>query len=217
VRRFHRMLLPSAAAAFLLASACLYVSDPGDAADDPEGRLTAQDSVTPNSTASDSTDVPADTTQLPPDTPVGALRVVPLLEPDPWAWIPQNDSTLGCPAHEHRGYGLSLSFRWGTPDSVPAPAAYHLYVKLETALYPLIDIWLPDTAYAQIACNAFVIDRNLSGWYWTVEAFDSSAVLVAESEVRRFGFEPCRLASGKPCSAPATEGPRRKPSSTGSR
>lgn len=172
--------------------------------------------VPPDTTVSDSTYVPPDTTvsdstYIPPDTTGGdstaALALLTLLTPDPGAVIPQNDSTLGCPEHPHRGYGLQIHFSWDPPDSTSGVAFYHLFAKKDSVQYPILDGYVTGTEYLDTRCNTFVIDRNLDGWYWHVVAHDSGGTAVAASETRWFSFAPCRLANGQPCTAPAEPAP----------
>ena len=144
--------------------------------------------------------------------PVDETPVAPpvlLLSPEPAGRFVQNDPTIGCPAHSARGYGFRVSFDW---EDVDDATGYDLTFWQKDAIYAAITTRVTESEFAQINCTAFVIDRNLDNWMWTVRAFASVSVetdsglvtrdTILSSEERVFGFHPCRLGDGRPCYAP---------------
>lgn len=114
--------------------------------------------------------------------------------------IRQNDPTISCPAHYDRGYGFQLRFAW---TAHPSAVRYRLFAMHRGAVYPILNLTVAGTEYTDRRCNSFVIDRNLDNWEWLVEALDGVGNLIESSAVGQFRFAPCRLANGRPCSAPA--------------
>jgi hypothetical protein len=138
-------------------------------------------------------------TSLEPEASITATEVT-LVSPAPGASVAQNVATLGCPAHPHRGFGFGVRYDW---EDAGAPVqAYELRVQRRGSVYPAVDVLTSDSEYADIRCNAFVIDRNLAGWEWQVRAHLPSGEAGPWSEARGFSFEPCRHEGDVPCSAP---------------
>ena len=123
-----------------------------------------------------------------------------LLHPAERTRIPQNVRATGCPANPSRGYGFQITFVW---DSILSPqvAGYELFVKKNTAQFPLLDITVPSPVYTLTLCNAFVSDGNLEGWQWMVRAVDFDGRRGDWSAPINFGFKACRLQDGTPCFA----------------
>lgn len=141
------------------------------------------------------------------DTPVAAPNpngTVNLLSPAGGARFVQNDpALLECPDHPTRGRGFRLAFDW---DDVEGADRYAIFLKQKHATYPAINYSVGESEFSGLWCNAFVLDRNLNDWLWRVAAIahgaDSLTGDTLWSEERIYGYEPCRLASGAPCSAP---------------
>jgi hypothetical protein len=137
-----------------------------------------------------------------------------LLSPADKGTFVQNDPSIGCPANATRGYGFRTRFDWADVDGA---AEYAVVFQHEGALYPAIVHRTASSEYEQTFCNAFVIDANLEHWTWRVLALgpakgpasgDSASLprdTLLASTTREYGFEPCRLADGQPCSAPPTD------------
>lgn len=133
---------------------------------------------------------------------------VTLVAPTAGARFAQNDTTIGCPAHPARGHGFRLAFDWA---DVPDADRYGLLLKKVGALYPAINQSVLQSELTITWCNAFVIDPNLDNWVWRVAAIADHAGAAAPdtlwSEERLYGFQPCRLPGGIPCSAPPDTAP----------
>lgn len=127
-------------------------------------------------------------------------RKISLLTPTNGAAIRQNDPTMGCAAHQYRGYGFRIRFTW-TASTHAATARYRLFARKTSAQNPFINVTVSGTEYVSTRCNTFVSDANLEGWAWTVEALDAQGDPVQSSGTGRFKFSPCRLASGQSCFA----------------
>ncbi|MGD2134604.1 MAG: hypothetical protein PVF27_00515 [Gemmatimonadales bacterium] len=182
-------------------AACLDALDPVERVDDHE-EVVQSDSIPSDSTVTDST--ATDTTTTDTTTVLADLT---LLTPEDGARIVQNDSSTGCPAHQYRGYGFAIHFDWIDADSVPGLDGYHLFVQHRGSPYPMVNQLFVQSEFAAVYCNAFVIDRNANDWYWLVWAVDSVGMVKAVSDTNWFSFEPCILANGRRCSAPAGSGP----------
>ncbi len=126
-----------------------------------------------------------------------------LLSPTQDAAIPQNVSTIGCPAHFSRGYGFSITFAWRT-DHRSDISAFQLRAFHEGATLPIVSAVIygaESTSYTTTPnCNAFVADQNLTGWHWSLTATDSQGNPVIWAQTA-FAFAPCRLAGGGACYA----------------
>jgi hypothetical protein len=118
------------------------------------------------------------------------------------ALLEQNDPATGCIAHPTRGYGFRLAFDW---EDVAGADRYLVRFKRNGAPYAVIEHSTTESTFNGLFCNAFVIDQNLSNWVWRVSALangaDSLATDTLWTEVRNYGFKPCRLASGVACFA----------------
>ena len=124
------------------------------------------------------------------------------LRPAPDAIIVQNDPSIGCPAHDTRGYGFRIDFAWRPTPGVAALSGYRLVARHESAINPMIDVRIWDaTEHTEVRCNTFTTDQYLDGWSWFGEAFDAKHDPITRSEARVFSFAPCRLDDGRPCRA----------------
>ena len=128
------------------------------------------------------------------------LTGITLLAPATGASVPQNDSSIGCPAHPTRGYGFRIRFAW-TRSTHAATAVYRLRVQQRAASNPLLNLVVSGTEYTTTHCHTFVADAYLADWVWTVQAVDRAGTAVQSSDEGHFQFAPCRLAEGEPCSA----------------
>ncbi len=138
----------------------------------------------------------------------GGGPTVTLLAPPEGAVIAQNDSSIGCPPHEARGYGFQIQFDWTDVALPDGTAGYYLFVKNRSAMYPMIDWFVAESEFDFTACNGFVIDRNMFGWYWLVQPVDAYGSVGAWSDTANFSFAPCRLPDGRRCWAPPESQPR---------
>ena len=121
-----------------------------------------------------------------------------LLTPAAGVRFRQNDPTIGCPAHPTAGYGHASAFDW---SDVPGAVEYRI-VYVHAGHFPLYDRTVPTSAFAESECNSYVDDLFLDGWSWRVGAVMPLGNGVRDtlwSESRVNGFEPCRLADGRPC------------------
>lgn len=123
-----------------------------------------------------------------------------LLTPINNEMIPQNNPNIGCQLYGNgnAGFGFETFFDWTDSDSPNGIKGYHLFVMNINARIPAVDVFVLDSEYTDTNCNAFVIDSDLEGWMWSVQAEDNLGNLspVAEGE---FSFEPCRLDDGTQC------------------
>lgn len=133
----------------------------------------------------------------PPEEVVNVAAPV-LLTPVNNDAIPQNNPNIGCPFVPFRGYGHEILFDWTDSGSPNGIKGYHLFVMNINAVIPLIDMFVEDSEFTFTGCNDFVIDSNLNGWMWSVQAEDNSGNLSPVVE-DIFRFEPCRLEDGSPC------------------
>ena len=127
-----------------------------------------------------------------------------LLNPSEGGLVTQNDPTIACPYHQHRGYGFQIEFDWADADVALGPVIYFVHAKKETAQYPILQHMVGESELTFLSCNGFVIDRNLDGWWWYVAALDTLGNVVASSDTSHFAFLPCRHDDGRACAAPAT-------------
>jgi len=110
------------------------------------------------------------------------------------AVIAQNNSSIGCSPDANRGSGFSIAFSWVAP-AIKTVKGYELILQHGTAT-PALDVRVTTAAYTFTACNAFVIDANLTGWHWQVKTLNNGKKVLATSEARPLSFAPCRLADG---------------------
>jgi hypothetical protein len=140
--------------------------------------------------------------------PPGRQVLAPFDGPFSEALIQQNDPSIGCPAHAERGYGFRTAFAWG---DVAGADYYAVRFKRTGSQYPAIDVSVQHSSLAQVACNSFVIDANLTGWILSVAAIarrsNSATTDTLWREDREFAFRPCRMPSGRSCSAPPPANP----------
>lgn len=129
-------------------------------------------------------------------------HAVTLAAPAPDVVIAQNDPTTGCTPHATRGYGMRIAFSWSPPTSGATPVLYHLRVQRDGSQYALFDDIVAGSSFTMIGCHAFVIDRNLTGWFWQVTPVAPDGTFGPPSEARPFAFHPCRLTNGQACYAP---------------
>ena len=133
------------------------------------------------------------------ETPAEPSREGPrLLSPGPGVRFRQNDPTIGCPAHPTVGYGHGHAFDW---SDVPGAVEYRI-VFVHAGHFPLFDRTVPTSDFTEAECNSYVDDIYLDGWTWRVAAVMPLVNGVRDtlwSETRVNGFEPCRLADGRPC------------------
>jgi len=137
-------------------------------------------------------DTPEDTT---PDTPT-------LNEPINNQVIQQNNPDIGCPFNPTFGFGWEIFFDWTDSESSSGISGYQLFVMGSNAIFPIIDTFVAESEFTHTSCNGFVIDVNLFGWEWTVQAVDNDGNMSDVSDTGVFQFGPCRLANGDPCNAP---------------
>lgn len=131
-------------------------------------------------------------TEDPPPEQAVNVTIPVLLTPINHDVIEQNNPSIGCPLDPVRGYGHRIIFDWTDSDSPNGIKGYHIFVMRTGATLPIINTFVPNSEYTDTSCNSFVIDSNLGGWTWTVQAEDNRGNLspVASGEFR---FEPCRL------------------------
>ncbi len=134
-----------------------------------------------------------------PDVATAPPAVPRLLSPPRGFVVPQNNPLIPCDADPERGYGFSIRFDWDDVDSPGGIRGYHVYVKKQDAVFPLVDTFVTDSEYLHVSCNGFVIDENLSGWEWSVQAEDLRGNVSELTEPNRFSFSPCRLPDGTAC------------------
>lgn len=136
--------------------------------------------------------------KLPPSVPVT------LIAPAADVVIVQNDSALAavCPFNPTYGYGFRITFDW--TDYQPASRVKTYTVELHhgaTTFFSSLDTTGRESTYDYIACNNFVIDSNLTGWYWQVIVHGKGPA-VQDTEHRPLSFGSCRLADNSACNAP---------------
>jgi len=144
-------------------------------------------------------DSPENTT---PDTPI-------LIEPINNQAVKQNDPNIGCTFSPNRGFGFEIFFDWTDSESSNGISGYHLFVIGPNATIPLIDAFVNESEFTFTSCNTFIIDSNLMGWQWNVQAIGNDGNLINVrilsdiSETQTFQFEQCRLEDGTACNAPS--------------
>ena len=112
-----------------------------------------------------------------------------LLTPINDAIIQQDNPNIGCPFDPTFGFGYRIFFDWTDASSPNGINGYYLFVKKMTATIPIVDLFVLDSNYTHTSCNSYIINSNLDGWIWTVQAVDILGNLssVATGE---FKFEP---------------------------
>lgn len=144
-----------------------------------------------------------DTLSEPPPSTTANVTTPTLIEPIENQIIQQNNPDIGCPFLNNRGFGFEIFFDWSDSESSNGISGYQLFVMGSNATIPLIDTFVTESEFTDLGCNGFVIDSNLMGWEWTVQAVDNKGNLSDVSETQTFQFGPCRLEDGTPCNAPA--------------
>jgi hypothetical protein len=128
---------------------------------------------------------------------IASVEAVTLRKPVANAVIAQNDPTIGCGSDPTHGSGFKIKFRWSATTARNF-GHYHLLVQHGTDS-PIMDDDGHNHRFNYLACGAFVIDSNLSGWHWQVTTFDFNGKLLETSELRSFSFAPCRVSGGQAC------------------
>ena len=131
--------------------------------------------------------------------------VITLVTPAANAIVTQNDPVLAtqCPANAARGTGYVIEFSWTLPSDVSQFKRYQVVLQHGSSIPIELDVdGASTTSFTHLSCNSFVIDTNLSGWHWQVNALGNGDKVVASSEQRALTFGPCRLADATPCNAP---------------
>lgn len=106
-------------------------------------------------------DTPEDTT---PDTPI-------LNEPINNQTIQQDNPDIGCPFDPFFGFGYEIFFDWTDSEASSGIAGYNLFViGSEPAIFPIVDTFVAESEFTFTSCNSFIIDSNLMGWQWDVQA-----------------------------------------------
>jgi hypothetical protein len=131
-----------------------------------------------------------------------------LLLPLNGAHIVQNDPDVDCSPDANRGRGYQIVFDWTDVTARDGVAGYELFATKQGAPLPLIDNeFVEGSQFTFVACNGFVTDEDLQGWEWRVRARDSEGRVGDYSPTRTFEFDPCRVAEGVACTAPAPPAP----------
>ena len=139
----------------------------------------------------------------PCSTPVPDANVTApiLLNPIQNEIILQNNPDIGCPFEPFRGFGFRVFYDWSDSESPNGIRGYHLFVIQSNGEFPIIDRFVQESEFTNTSCNAFIIDRNIDDWLWSVQAEDFLGILSPVVE-GVFTFGPCRLSNGDICSAP---------------
>ena len=127
-----------------------------------------------------------------------------LISPSANVVILQNDVATGCPPTPTHPYGYMINFAWSDPQRLKNGNTYTVQMQHAGSVFPLVvQEGLTTSTYAFVDCGSFIIDSNLSNWYWTVSHVRSNGTVNLISEQRPFSFTPCRLSTGEACNAPA--------------
>ncbi len=119
------------------------------------------------------------------------------------AVIPQDDPATGCAYDPTRGYGFMIAFDWSTARPLPAGETFTLVLQHTGSAAPALQQeGLTNPSYDLVDCSSFVIDTNLSNWYWQVLVVDSKGQVRKTSAQQPLSFAPCRLIGGQVCNAP---------------
>jgi hypothetical protein len=80
---------------------------------------------------------------------------------------------------------------------------YTLLLQHTGAQFPaLFQEGLTTPGFQLVDCGNFVVDSNLSNWYWQVSVVRPDGSVIIASERRALNFAPCRLSNGQACSSP---------------
>ncbi len=135
---------------------------------------------------------------------VATAGVLTLVTPAANAVVTQNDPALktACTASATRGLGYDIEFSWTVPTGLATLSGFQLVMQHGSSTPIVLDLdGATTTSFSNLSCNTFVIDNNLSGWHWQVNAIGNGKQVLVTSERRAFSFGPCRLANGSPCNA----------------
>lgn len=127
-------------------------------------------------------------------SPTGGDLAVQLLSPSEGAVLAQDPSLPAC-----GGPGIYLDFDWSDATHPSGIAEYEIIVQHQGSTYPVVSTSTTESRYSRIVCG-YVIDRNLTDWYWKVRARANSGDWGTWTSDRRFDFAPCREADGSMCS-----------------
>lgn len=126
----------------------------------------------------------------PPVAPVEeepGLHAPTLLSPDEGSRIRQNDPTTGCYFDRGYGYGYQIAFDW---SDVSAASSYHVYAIHSGSAFPVVDTIVVESRLFHRACNAYVIDSNLSDWKWRVASMGADGSVGPWSAFATWRFDP---------------------------
>jgi hypothetical protein len=125
-------------------------------------------------------------------------KIITLISPAANVVIPQSNPATGCALSTY-GYGYTITFDW---NSAPLKNGHTYTLQLQHvgSAFPMVLDGLTTSTYILATCG-FVIDSNLSNWYWTVSRVSANGAVAQVSEQRPFSFAPCRLPSGAACNA----------------
>jgi hypothetical protein len=124
-----------------------------------------------------------------------------LISPAASVVITQNDMTTGCGLDPTRGYGFRIIFDWSSKP-LKNGSTYTLRLQHVGSSLPILVEGLTSATYNFLDCNGFIIDSNLSNWYWQVSHVMADGTVSKVSVQRPFSFAPCRLSTGEACNAP---------------
>ena len=125
-----------------------------------------------------------------------------LITPTTNVAIEQNNPAIGCPPQLTAGFGFRIVFDWTDADSLNGIAGYNIFAMNSNVALPIVDTFVVASEFTLTSCNAFVIDANLEGWEWSVQAQDNLGNLSQPSATGMFRFAPCRLVGGIRCFVP---------------
>jgi hypothetical protein len=128
-----------------------------------------------------------------PTSPSAGVGVPTLTAPADQAYIPQNDSSTGCPNDPVWGYGLRIQFSW---NRVPDAAGYRIHMAHPNAFAPFVDEVVPTAQHEVRRCTTAM--GYLDNWKWKVRALGQGGIEGEWSQVRTVNFTDCQLGS-RPC------------------
>ena len=164
------------------------------------GSATPGATATPGPAATPAFSIAAAT---PTPAPPAVAGVITLVAPAAGAVVTQNDPSLAtkCPANATRGLGYVIEFSWKAVGLANV-AGFQVVMQHGSGTPIVLDVdGSTTTSLSALSCNTFVIDNNLTGWHWQVNALNNGKQVVVSSQQRAFTFGPCRLANGTPCNA----------------
>ena len=96
-----------------------------------------------------------------------------------------------------------IAFDWTTLRPLSPGSTFTLVLQHTGSIAPALQQeGLTDPTYDFVDCNSFVIDTNLSNWYWQVMVVGHSGRVRSTSEQQPLSFAPCQLPGGQACNAP---------------